>query len=490
MFLSQDGVVLCTTLRAMDQLGILGPSLAADRSPAELYPELTDPGFGALRVGVQCLASTGWLAIPPTLDPETTTLSWTEAGRRRARHHDSYVAVGGFLAASTPAPKTPGRGRGTPSATTPSASSWAGRGERWGLERACPPSWRRSSGPTSTGRWRCRRCSRCTRRAGCTTTGPTCRPRRPATCWQHSAGSTATGAWTDDGRQARAFALNFGGVATYLPLLARLPELYRGELSAALRDGDGDREWHVHRELNLSVSARRPQPLLRAMPTRSSLEIFDREPVSEQPLFIADMGCGDGSWLARLHQLVGERTLRGRHLDAHPLAHRRDRREPDRAASRRRCDSRRPGSRRSADPRRRHRPRRARRRPRRARPGDRGRPARAGVPRPRPHATSAPPPRASSPRLSSGAYIDDSGRALAGEEVERDLCAHLARWAPHVRKHGLIVLEAHCVAPGIAARHLGRSTASPSTPTTRTRTSTRSNTRPSSPAVGPPGSRP
>ena len=28
-----------------------------------------------------------------------------------------------------------------------------------------------------------------------------------------------------------AFALNFGGVATYLPLLARLPELYRGELT-------------------------------------------------------------------------------------------------------------------------------------------------------------------------------------------------------------------------------------------------------------------
>ena len=103
MFLSQDGVVLCTTLRAMDELGILGPSLAAERSLAELYPELTPRGFGALRVGIQCLASTGWLASPPTLDPETTTLSWTEPGREAMGHRDSYVAAGRFLAGSVPA---------------------------------------------------------------------------------------------------------------------------------------------------------------------------------------------------------------------------------------------------------------------------------------------------------------------------------------------------------------------------------------------------
>jgi SAM-dependent methyltransferase len=55
----------------------------------------------------------------------------------------------------------------------------------------------------------------------------------------------------------------------------------------------------------------------------------------------------------------------------------------------------------------------------------------------------------------SGAYIDGAGAPLSGEAIERDLIAHLGRWAPHVGEHGLLVLEAHCVAPEIAARHLG-----------------------------------
>jgi len=57
--------------------------------------------------------------------------------------------------------------------------------------------------------------------------------------------------------------------------------------------------------------------------------------------------------------------------------------------------------------------------------------------------------------MSSGAYIDNAGRALAGADVEADLSAHLARWAPHVARHGMLVLEAHCVSAPVTARHLG-----------------------------------
>ena len=57
--------------------------------------------------------------------------------------------------------------------------------------------------------------------------------------------------------------------------------------------------------------------------------------------------------------------------------------------------------------------------------------------------------------MSSGAYVADDGAPLAGADVEADLSAHLARWQPLVARHGLIVLEAHCVAPQITARHLG-----------------------------------
>ena len=63
------------------------------------------------------------------------------------------------------------------------------------------------------------------------------------------------GAWTAAGRQAGAFALNFGGVATYLPLLGRLPELFRGELNVAPAASGETSEWHVHRGLNVAISA-------------------------------------------------------------------------------------------------------------------------------------------------------------------------------------------------------------------------------------------
>jgi SAM-dependent methyltransferase len=56
---------------------------------------------------------------------------------------------------------------------------------------------------------------------------------------------------------------------------------------------------------------------------------------------------------------------------------------------------------------------------------------------------------------SSGAYVDGEGHPILGSEIERDLVAHLRRWAPHVRKHGLVILEAHCVDPGVARRHVG-----------------------------------
>ena len=83
-------------------------------------------------------------------------------------------------------------------------------------------------------------------------------------------------AWTPTGLKARRFALNFGGVATYLPLLARLPELYRGELTVGPEPG-AEREWHVHRELNLRISSRAHSRYF-SDTDPIFLEIFDREP--------------------------------------------------------------------------------------------------------------------------------------------------------------------------------------------------------------------
>jgi SAM-dependent methyltransferase len=168
---------------------------------------------------------------------------------------------------------------------------------------------------------------------------------------------------------------------------------------------------------------------------------------------VLDSGCGDGAWLAHIHAFVRDTTLRGRHLDEHPL--RMVGADGDEEArTRARLTLAAAGadalvvSGDGADP-----------------EALRDELAAHGLPiadalhvhafvdhdRPRAAVTET----AQQPAMSSGAYLDGTGRALDPADVEAALAAHFARWAPHVARHGLVVLEAHCVAPHVTARHLG-----------------------------------
>jgi SAM-dependent methyltransferase len=451
MFLSQDGVVLSTTLRALDELRILAPSLEEERSLAELYPTLTEAGFGAQRVAVHGLAATGWLADPPTLDPTTTVLRWTNAGRQAMEQRDRYAKLGAFLsgfASNDESTWTSPWGDGQ-------VESFVGLVDS-GTEVSRPDEglaeliaahldggllvpamlWLHETG----------RLGEEGPELPANELGDAMRALLARLCWLDGA------AWTEDGRQARAFSLNFGGVATYLPLLARLPELYRGELTVVPDPESGQSEWHVHRSLNVRISAAAhsryfadSEPLF--------IEIFNREPIEEQPGFVADMGCGEGSWLVRLHRLIRDRTRRGEHLGENPLTMIGI--DPDRGA----LDQ----ARRNLE---------AEGVPALLIRGDVSDPdqlrddlaahgvaiedglhIRSFIDHERGY--SGGDPSISVPNWSSSVYMDAAGAPLSGETVERDLVAHLRRWEPHVRKHGLVVLEAHSAAPKIVARNLG-----------------------------------
>lgn len=453
MFLSQDGVVLCATLRGLDRMGILERSLHDERPLAEICPELTEPGFGALRVALHCLACTGWLTEGPTLDPMTTVPRWTPAGASAMESRRHYVELGELLAglAST----------AEDAWTRPWADGVVGRfeglveaaGERWRIEPRIADEDARivrahldGSLAVPTMLW-LHEADRLGER----------RPQLPddrsgegmlellgTFGWVDS-----NREWTSSGRLACAFALNFGGVATYLPLLARLPEIYRGELTVEAPQ-EGAAEWHVHRELNLRISAAAHRRYF-VDSDEIVVELFDREPLEAQPRFVADMGCGDGSWLIHLHELIRERTRRGDSLQGNPL--RMVGIDVDRGAldqARRNLEA-------------------------------------AGVPALLIEGDITDPDRLSAdlrahgldiedglhirafidhersylggegnvPGWSHGAYLDADGHPLSAEAVEGDLVAHMRRWCRHVGKHGMIVLEAHCVAPEIASRQLG-----------------------------------
>lgn len=447
MFLSQDGVVLSTTLRGLEELGILAPWLHSERSPADLYPGLTEAGFGALRVAVHGLAAAGWLSGTAGLNPAEPLPAWTAAGGEAMEHRERYVALGEFLA---------------------------------GFPDNGDDAWTRPWDRVQIGRFLALVAAR--------ERGVELPPLTlahldgglvvPAILWLHESGRLGEagplppddelgagigalleglgwvegGNWTESGRQARAFGLNFGGVATYFPLLAKLPQLYRGELTVIPDPASGEPEWHVHRALNVRISAAAHHRYF-ADSEDLFVEIFDREPLAEQPRFIADMGCGEGSWLAHLYRLIEERTRRGAALAELPLTMVGI--DPDPGAlelARRNLE-------------------------------------RAGVPALLIRGDVTDPDRLATdlaahglaiedglhirsfidhergyrggdegievPGFSSGVYMDAAGAPLSGEQIERDFVAHLRRWARHVPKHGLVVLEAHCAAPEVVAKNLG-----------------------------------
>ena len=456
-FLFQDGMVLATTVRGMDAIGLLAPSLARAEPLDRLCPELTDTGFSHLRVGLRTIAQAGWIASAPQLAPEETTIDWTPKGRAVAAHHGAYGALGDYLA--TFLDNEP--------------DSW---GRPWEAERLT-----RFAGlvEAAEARWEL---------------GDLDAPLRddvlahldgalasPALLWLDAtdglnpaahgpvlppgdAGELVArllrtldwlgddGSWTDDGAVALDFVVHLGLVGSYLPLFGRLPELYSGALSGA-RSGPADgREWHVQRELNIRASTAAHGRYF-GDADRAIAQVFDRQPLSAQPRFVLDTGCGDASWLARIHALVRDRTLRGRHLDEHPLlmvgAD-----LSDAAVQRARATLAGAGA------------------PGLVLLGDVSDPdalrddlavhgldiddalhIHAFVDHDRGYGGAHAPATAAG--LSSGAYLSEDGHALDPADVEADLTAHLARWAPHVARHGLVVLEAHCVAPQVAARHQG-----------------------------------
>ncbi|HVS29016.1 MAG TPA: class I SAM-dependent methyltransferase [Solirubrobacteraceae bacterium] len=442
-------------MRAFADLGILEPSLTAERSLAELYPELMPSGFGYMRVGLRCLASQGWMADLPTLDPETTVLRWTDSGRDAAPYLDNYAAAGECL------------GRFSGSAADAWSQPWDARQRESFLgllEPACDR-WRIDAELPSETRT-------------LITTHLDAALVVPAMLWLRSADllgddgpelgddelgrgigrllatlgwvDEASDVWTASGREAAAVAVHFGMAASYLPLLARLPDLYRGTL--VVKPEPGSAEWHVHRGLNVSASAA-AHTRYYADADRIFVELFDREPVDAQPRFIADMGCGDGSWLVRLHRLIAERTLRGRTADSAPLlmvgldcnaaALERARGVLDAAgvpALLALGDV--------SDP-----DQVARTLAEHGLTMSDGLHIRAFTDHDRDYAGGD--ESIAVRGWSSAAYVDDLGKPLDAATVERDQVEHLRRWAPHVSRHGLVMLEAHCVAPAVARRHLG-----------------------------------
>ena len=109
----------------------------------------------------------------------------------------------------------------------------------------------------------------------------------------------------------------YGVTVSYMPLFSKMNKLLYGNTSNILdRDLNG-KELHVNRKMNVWGSGGAHKLYFKKI-DEIIIEIFNY-PIEKQPKGISDMGCGDGTMLIHLYNLIKEKTLRGEILDKHPL---------------------------------------------------------------------------------------------------------------------------------------------------------------------------
>ena len=109
----------------------------------------------------------------------------------------------------------------------------------------------------------------------------------------------------------------YGVTVSYMPLFFQIETLlFKDTSNILIRDKKGN-ELHVNRKMNVWGSGGAHKLYFKKI-DEIIIEIFTR-PLEQQPKGLADMGCGDGTLLIHLHNLIKEKTVRGNYLDKYPL---------------------------------------------------------------------------------------------------------------------------------------------------------------------------
>ena len=258
------------------------------------------------------------------------------------------------------------------------------------------------------------------------------------------------------GRYAAQIATAYGVTVSYLPLFDNVSILLFGNPRIPRMDESGF-ELLVNRGMNVWGSGGAHRTYFKRVDD-IVIEIFNR-PLEQQPKGICDMGCGDGSFLEHLYDVVKTRTARGKVLDKHPLilvgadfnkVARRVAKQTLRKAQIPTCH---------------------------IIAGDINRPAllastleefeldihdllhvRSFLDHNRPYSPPANYVPGSRDGKSSGAFAH-LGDEIPRDVLEENLVRHLRRWAPYVGRFGLLVLELHTLPPELTAANLDKTPA-------------------------------
>lgn len=112
-------------------------------------------------------------------------------------------------------------------------------------------------------------------------------------------------------------ATSYGVTVSYLPMFAQMDDLLFGNPKSLREIGEGEEELHVHREMNVWGSGGAHDTYFKKV-DEIIIKLFNL-PINEQPKGILDLGCGNGAFMIHLYEVIERQTLRGKMLHEHPL---------------------------------------------------------------------------------------------------------------------------------------------------------------------------
>jgi len=113
-------------------------------------------------------------------------------------------------------------------------------------------------------------------------------------------------------------AMNLGFVASYRPMLIAMDELLFGRAEGVFTLGGEGQPSHIDQPMSVMSSGLKHDGYF-AEVEQALISIFSREPISAQPKYVAEMGCGDGKFLRRVYDTIRYKTPRGTQLSKYPL---------------------------------------------------------------------------------------------------------------------------------------------------------------------------
>jgi hypothetical protein len=259
---------------------------------------------------------------------------------------------------------------------------------------------------------------------------------------------------TPEGQYAASRAPAYGVTVSYLPMFSVVGTLLFGNPRIPRADENGV-ELLVNRAMNVWGSGGAHRNYY-AKIDQIVIEIFSR-PLELQPSGICDVGCGDGTLLEHLYEVVRDQTPRGKVLDQYPLlVVGADVNKVSRRVAKQNL-------------------KRARIPDHHVIHGDINRPSllandlellgvdihdllhvRSFLDHNRAWLPPAGYVPGSRKARTAGAFAY-RGEEIPPDELEENLVRHLRRWSPYIGRFGLLMIESHTITPEEAAANLGKS---------------------------------